>query len=203
MAIQLVPGGAQATLSYVQGGEVTANTLGWGKGTAWTAADCQTLANEIYSWAVADWMPTLPISTILQHVEVKALDVEPFPLRINNNGSAQAGGLNLTSSPNNVTKTILFGAGYASRSARGGLRVPGLTETEVNDNRVDQARLDTLVEALTSLTSASFSTTGARLQIISREHNGDPRPFGVMFLVTSVYVTHNVVGGQSTRLPGR
>lgn len=202
MANPTVPFAAQVTLSYVQANEITANTFGLVKAAPFTGPELVSVANTIGEWAADVWMPELPATTILNTIEALGLHSKPFIKRNNTAGTPVSGGVSLPTEPTIITKTIVFGSGVADRSGRGGIRVPGVITGDIVNSRISSTRLAAWIAAWEAL-NGYLAAEGCVHCVISREHNKVPRSIGVTFTVTDYYVPHNVVGGQSTRLPGR
>lgn len=104
--------------------------------------------------------------------------------------------------PNNVTLAISFRTPSRGRSFRGRNYVPSLAEGQVNNNTVDSATVDAIVDCYETF-SSQISAAGWQWVTVSRISNGVPRAVGVTAPVTSVLAVDLTVDSMRRRLPGR
>lgn len=179
------------------------NVLHFTKPTPWTIAEMGTLGTNLKNWWDTYLKVCIPPQTSLTQIQLRKYDpAAPFAVDVPVS-PAILGTRGTVSEAANATSTISLRTGLAGRAYRGRIYIPGLSETDVQQN-------DQLSSALTALlATAAFQLLVAGTPGLSSFPGVFHRPLPVSKpldnLITAFtgYVIENIVDSQRKRLPGR
>lgn len=205
MPFQPVPNAAQITVKAKLDGEDCDTTLGFGKivpGTV-TPGELQVLCNAVANIWSAAFITQLPVKYVCGKVMARVLDVQDGPMAENTTNIGTLGDIVGNILPNNVTLAIAFLTGLSGRTNRGRNFWPSFVEAEVTDQRVLQAKVDSIIGLYDgNLLGAGTLVAGWTWSVISRKMLVPLGP-GRAVPITAVTVNDLVVDSQRRRLPER
>lgn len=199
MAFQSVPNGVGAEIRYTWDGVDCETTLGFYRSTPASQSLMDALAAQLELWFTVEVLPYLSSTVIYRETYTRDLEANPFLQGLSNQETGSGGGQASPSEPNAITKSIIFKTQYAGRSARGANRLPGLVESIVTNRVVQQAWMDTMIQAYEDLNTYSLQAN-CRHSVVSRVTGGNPRPTGVLYFVTGYSFPNARVGTTRSRM---
>jgi hypothetical protein len=193
----------EAELRMRLDGQRIENTLYFYKVTGWSAADVPVVFNALLVWWNTYY--SVPVSSQLSLNEIKITDLSSetgFAFEIPTPTPKPTGDSADPSAPNNVALCVSFRTASRGRSARGRNYVPGIPKTAITANTVDTVTTTAIAAAYNQLLTVA-DTLGADWCVVSRRHNNDWRPAGVVSLINAATLVDSTVDSQRRRLPGR
>lgn len=197
-----VPGVLQATVRFSLEGQQIENVMNFRyAGQPFGAA-----AAEVYGILNTVWWDGFraQISTECTSVENYFVDlsdqagpVAALPAFTNHTGAASGPPV-----PNNAALVITHRTANRGRSYRGRTYVPGIAKSVVQGSYVDVGVVSDIVNAFNDMVDAC-ETANVPFTIVSRVHDGNPRPEGIDTVVTLCVARDNVLDSQRRRAPGR
>jgi len=193
---------ASVELRYLYFGEQVENTLYFYNTDNISPGHMTALGNYIDDWWNAQIKPLQSTAVIMREIYITDLsDVEgPTVTNIDSAGltGAVAGS---AGQPGNVSIALSYRSSARGRSGRGRNYFIGLTEFDVVENTVLQAKLDAITLAYEEL--IVNPPTDWYWAVVSRYHDNAPRTEGIARAVISCGFTDNWVDSQRRRLKGR
>lgn len=197
-----VPNVVQLESVYSQASQVVENVFYYqAPGTA-TVTDLQELgAAWLGEWST-NIKPYIPAESSLINIKLTDLTTEVSPVVNYATGlpiiGTRGGGL----LPTNVTLAFTRRTALRGRSYRGRIYWPGLIEADVTVNTVAPTFVSAVVTGLTALNAVTTSLGIWEAVVVSRVHEGNPRPSGIFTPIVS-WSSDGIVDSQRRRLPGR
>lgn len=202
MAFQPVDHCMKAELLYDWAGQKIATVLHYAVDSPPTALMMAELADELITW----WQGTVkagqPTTLALEAVRITDLTTVNSPQLTDATGLPAAGTGASPSLPNNVALCITKRTLLRGRSFRGRIYHPGLTEGAVTGNVVAGATVTGIIAWYELLRNFTLTESSADLAVVSYFEAGNPRPEGLVTLVTG-FSSDGTVDSQRRRLPGR
>lgn len=193
---------ARARVSAVMDGQTLNNTLHVDSPESWTALRLQEFANVLTSWLTVDLLPFVADDYQVREIVVDSLAGINAPQFVATAGLPASGAQTSPALPNNVALCVSGKTGFRGRSGRGRWFLAGLTEAVVTGSRVDGSFRTNIVGAFEELRLALIAAN-MRPVVYSTISQGEARPVGVSFPITSFAIVDDVVDSQRRRLPGR
>lgn len=196
------PGGAEVELRYIWAGQHVENVLHFSKPTDWDAIDLALLAEDVSTWAQADYIPLQTNQCSL--VEVLATDLsDPAGPSVPKTTGLPVPGVDTSGSvPNNVTVAVREGTAGRGRSFRGRTYFIGLNKPQISDSTLLPIVVTAIKDAFESLMLYSFTVSDTQWCVLSEISGGAPRANGIMTPIVSISVDPTT-DSQRRRLPGR
>lgn len=193
---------AEATLTFIYDSQYCINKHHFENTAGWDEGSLNNLGTAIREWWDTEIKASAP--TTLQLVEIEVVD-----LTLGSGlGITVATGLPITGTnaalqlPNNVTVAVKKGTGLVGRSFRGRTYHIGLTEANVDGNRINASTVTLLTNAYDALREPLGVVIPVDMVVLSEWSGGVQRAAGVATPVTAIAVDP-VIDSQRRRLPGR
>jgi hypothetical protein len=173
------------------------------KGSAWTVAQMQAIADAFIAWWNANLKAFMPNTGELSLVTVRDLTTESG-LAIERATGLPSLGTNASPQlPNNVTVAVKWSTGFAGRSFRGRTYHVGMPENSTVNNIVSAGPLADLNTAYAALLIVPPTVDATmKLVVVSKFHNLLPRLAGVTTPILARSINHTI-DSQRRRLPER
>lgn len=202
MAFIPAPNTVMVELVYSSQGQITENTLYFYSGIQPTLQLMADLADIMADWWYNNMRPLVCNTTLLTAIKVTDLEQQYAPgIEVPVNPPTP-GALNLNQLPNNATFAVTFLTELRGRSFRGRNYINGLSEEDVQNNRVTIGWAGNVVNAYLAIIPA-LAETEWEWVVLSRYSGNQPRDIGVVTNVTGVKYADLVIDSQRRRLPGR
>jgi hypothetical protein len=201
MAFQSVLNTALLEYVYSRSGTINENTLHVERPAGYDLTDLTSLADLLDARWVTSFKPLIGAGVTYLRTQLTGLE-SINDLTVSNSDGTGAGSAAGTLLPANVTKSITLRTGLTGRSARGRFYTVGMTTNhlQADTNLITTAYRDAILAALNALRSDCLSL-GWLVVVTSRITEGEVRPLGQNFSVTSFGVFDLTTDSRRDRLP--
>lgn len=196
-----IPQTAEVAVRILQDGQNLANVWHATYQGEPTSQNMVLLASNTIAWWQANIRPLVPAT--VQLLEVSVVDQSEIggvaallAPSSNNTGTSVSPAM-----PNATTIAVKKSTGRAGRSYRGRVYHIGLTEAQVDNNRISAATVTALNAAYEALID-SYDAANFQWVVASTYFNNAPRVIGITTPIIGVS-TDPVIDSQRRRLPGR
>lgn len=179
------------------------NTLYFQHSTDINLDNLALLASDLIGYVRTDWLAQLPASYQLRElylVDLTTATSESYTIPAEPEDIGRLFGVAL---PNNVTFTVTFITAARGRSFRGRNYWPCLTEADVTNNQLSEARAGLIRNIYTFMVGDSTVSSNWTWGVFSRYQNKVQLNNGVFTACQSARYSDTVVDSQRRRLPGR
>jgi hypothetical protein len=176
-----------------------------------TALSLAALAASLDTWYSGEIAPQLNENWAYSHTRARDLTTQFSFIATNADNAGTIGGVTGECTPNNVAANVTFGTTLAGRNNHGSNRVPALSNSMVDINRLDVTWLQNIVIAYSLLVAPSTALPGGWTWVVVSRYSGSsiidgkvvptPRVAGIYHEIFDVYFTDQFVDSQKTRLP--
>jgi hypothetical protein len=201
MPFQAVPNVAQCRIIGNMDAQLTINDLFFEiSGGGITPTNLQQLANGVNGWAFGNLAPQL--SDDWAYVRTDAIDLTSATGPVATSSDPATGGVSGESAPNNVAACVSLRTAQRGRSGRGRNYVPGIPNTVITLNLMDDAFVNNLLLEYNGLVGPGTLVAGWQLVVVSRVTGGVVRAVGLAIPVTQVIMTTKYVRSMRSREVG-
>lgn len=202
------PNTALVEMVFTFGGQIIENTWHVQKGSPFTLAQLQALANTFDAWdnaAGTGMKNARAIGCTLIQIKTRALDSSSAPVWIYTLPVPRNGLINVNPMPGNVTFCITLQTGFAGRSQRGRIYWPGLWNSVVgntpSNNVITAATATSFVNIVNALiASIAAIGSGYALVVVSYRTNGAWRITAQNTVITNAAYADLTVDSQRRRI---
>jgi hypothetical protein len=198
------PNCASVELIYTTYGEICENTFSVQKGSPFTLSDLQDLRDLFITWDEDYWEGGRVSANNLIRIRTKALDTNSSPTEDYNLPTPNAGTIAGNSFPLNVSFCLRLTTGFAGRSYRGRLYIPGVSpdSTGPTPNNLLLASATGYVALLEQLKTA-LDAADLTWVVLSYRNDGAWRDEAVATPITGISYFDLNLDSQRRRLAGR
>jgi hypothetical protein len=197
MPFQPVEQVAQITCQGVVDSQITINDIYFQNSAAVTPINLGTLVADMSDWFTASLAPLL--SDDWSTVRVRGVDLTTITGPVAETSNSTPGGSAGEAAPNNVAACVSFRTAQRGRSARGRNFVPGIPNSLITLNTLDNGFISDLLIAYNALVGPGTFSAGWQMVIVSRVTENSVRPTGLAIPVTSVIMVGNSVRSMRSR----
>lgn len=201
MAFQPAPDIAQIRIEGRLDRQMTLNDLYFQiSGGGITSVNLLALAVAVNSWFGTQVAPSL--SEDWTGVRVTGVDLSAQNGPSVESALTAVGGVANESAPGNVAACISFRTEQRGRFARGRNFLPGIPNSSITLNTLDQTFMDDITLAYGLLVGPGELLAGWQWVVLSRVFEGSPRAVGIGIPITSTAFTTNTVRSMRSREVG-
>lgn len=197
-----LPNGMRAEIRMTLDGQQVEHVLHIIAGNAPNAEDCQNVADIIDDWMGDTYLALLSPDLTYRFTYVRSLaDSEAPEASQDANGGVgtQVG----DALPNNVSIAMALRTGFTGRSARGRVKLTGLTANDLaSTNTLDPTRAVNFTSAWETL-QTNLGGDGYVWSVASFYSDGAPRAIASALAITDILFVDLTLDSQRRRLPGR
>lgn len=200
MPFQSVPLAAKAVISYLCSGRTIVNVVNWRKPGGYDEAAIEALA-LIIDAAVGEFIrPVMVDDHSYTGTSVRGIENE-FDYTADASIEAGLGGINATTTSNQVSKVITVLTGLTGRSARGRIYTPPVPSTwRATGILLDSTSANLLLDAWVDVSDEVYTSTGWELAVVQRYSNGTLLSEGVARTAVSLALKDLRMDTQRRRL---
>lgn len=197
MAFQPAPSIVQTVIDGRMDNQLTNLDLAWFASGAIDSTTLGALALDLANWITVSLAPLL--SRDWSSFRIRAFDLTTQTGATFEQVANNTGGVDQEAAPNNVAACISLRSVQRGRSGRGRNFVPGIPNSVITLNTLDDAFINDLIAAYFLLVGAGSFSAGFQLVVLSRQTGGVKRAEGIGIPVTNVLMVGNSVRSMRSR----
>lgn len=195
-----VTGSVQVTVEGVADNQLTINDTYWQASGAVNLSGMVGLGEAVSGWVGSAFAPLL--SEDWSSTRVRVVDLSSPTGLFFETASVNTGGVAGEAAPNNVAACVSIRSANRGRSGRGRNYVPGIPNSLITLNTLDNGFISDLLSAYTQFVGAGLFIVGWQWCVLSRFNLGAPRTEGLMQPVVSVEMVTPYVRSMRSREVG-
>lgn len=197
MAFQPVPSVVQTVIEGRMDNQLTILDLAWFASGAITGASIGGLALDLGDWVGGQLAPLL--SRDWSSVRIRGFDLTTATGATFEQAATFTGGVDVEAAPNIVAACVSLRSDQRGRSSRGRNFVPGIPNSVVTLNTLDETFINDLLAAYALLIGAGSFSAGFQLVVVSRVQGGVPLANGIGVPITNVIMVGTSVRSMRSR----